>query len=83
MNLRRFHPQNQQFFRTGRRRRNQLVRLSSGAALATVVCVLIEVPVMLSIVKIVNNTRGWYANGAAVKRRSGIERKLASPTSES
>lgn len=32
----------------------------SGAALATVVGVLIEVPVMLSVVRIVNATRGWY-----------------------
>jgi len=32
----------------------------SGAALATVVGVLIEVPVMLSVVKIVNATKGWY-----------------------
>jgi ACR3 family arsenite transporter len=41
----------------------------SGAALATVVGVLIEVPVMLSVVKIVNNSRGWYEAGAAVQRR--------------
>ena len=40
----------------------------SGAALATVVGVLIEVPVMLSVVKIVNSTRGWYESGAAVRR---------------
>ena len=32
----------------------------SGAALATVVGVLIEVPVMLLVVRIVNQTRGWY-----------------------
>lgn len=32
----------------------------SGAALATVVGVLIEVPVMLLVVKIVNSSRGWY-----------------------
>ena len=32
----------------------------SGAALATVVGVLIEVPVMLSVVKIVNGSKGWY-----------------------
>ena len=37
-----------------------LFGLQSGAALATVVGVLIEVPVMLSVVKIVNNTRSWY-----------------------
>ena len=32
----------------------------SGAALATVVGVLIEVPVMLLVVKVVNASRGWY-----------------------
>jgi arsenite transporter len=42
---------------------------SSGAALATVVGVLIEVPVMLSVVRIVNASRPWYENGQAVKRR--------------
>lgn len=46
-----------------------LFGFESGAALATVVGVLIEVPVMLSVVKIVNATRGWYEEGAAVKRR--------------
>jgi ACR3 family arsenite transporter len=40
----------------------------SGAALATVVGVLIEVPVMLSVVALVNRTRGWYESGAAVRR---------------
>jgi ACR3 family arsenite transporter len=39
----------------------------SGAALATVVGVLIEVPVMLSVVKIVNATRGWYESGSAIQ----------------
>jgi arsenite transporter len=38
---------------------------SSGAALATVVGVLIEVPVMLSVVKIVNASKGWYEGGRA------------------
>lgn len=37
-----------------------LFGLQSGAALATVVGVLIEVPVMLSIVAIVNSSRQWY-----------------------
>ncbi len=32
----------------------------SGAALATVVGVLVEVPVMLAVVKVVNTTRVWY-----------------------
>ncbi|MBK8160930.1 MAG: ACR3 family arsenite efflux transporter [Rhodospirillaceae bacterium] len=40
----------------------------SGAALATVVGVLIEVPVMLSVVEIVNASRGWYETGPAVRR---------------
>ena len=37
-----------------------LFGLESGAALATVVGVLVEVPVMLSVVWLVNRTRGWY-----------------------
>jgi len=37
-----------------------LYGLNSGAALATVVGVLVEVPVMLSVVRIVNATRPWY-----------------------
>jgi ACR3 family arsenite transporter len=42
-----------------------LFGFESGAALATVVGVLVEVPVMLSVVRIVNATRGWYERGAA------------------
>jgi ACR3 family arsenite transporter len=45
-----------------------LFGFDSGAALATVVGVLIEVPVMLSVVRIVNQTKGWYEAGAAVNR---------------
>lgn len=37
-----------------------LFGFESGAALATVVGVLIEVPVMLSVVAIVNRSKGWY-----------------------
>jgi ACR3 family arsenite transporter len=37
-----------------------LYGLNSGAALATVVGVLVEVPVMLSVVRIVNASRPWY-----------------------
>ena len=44
---------------------------SSGAALATVVGVLIEVPVMLSVVRIVNASKRWYESGPAVGRRAG------------
>jgi ACR3 family arsenite transporter len=40
-----------------------LFGLSSGAALATVVGVLIEVPVMLSLVAFANRTRGWFPGG--------------------
>jgi ACR3 family arsenite transporter len=40
-----------------------LFGFDSGAALATVVGVLVEVPVMLSVVRIVNATRPWYERG--------------------
>lgn len=42
-----------------------LFGLKSGAALATVVGVLVEVPVMLSVVAIVKRTRGWYEGASA------------------
>jgi ACR3 family arsenite transporter len=45
-----------------------LFGFNSGAALATVVGVLIEVPVMLSVVAIVNRSRDWYERGA----KSGV-----------
>jgi ACR3 family arsenite transporter len=41
-----------------------LFGFESGAALVTVVGVLIEVPVMLSVVKIVTASKGWYEAGA-------------------
>lgn len=41
-----------------------LFGFESGAALATVVGVLVEVPVMLVVVKIVNSTRPWYEGRA-------------------
>jgi ACR3 family arsenite transporter len=41
-----------------------LFGFESGAALATVVGVLIEVPVMLLVVRVVNATKGWYEAGA-------------------
>ena len=44
-----------------------LFGFESGAALATVVGVLIEVPVMLSVVWIVNRTRGWYDTGSSAR----------------
>jgi ACR3 family arsenite transporter len=43
-----------------------LFGFESGAALATVVGVLIEVPVMLAAVKVVNGTRGWYESREGV-----------------
>jgi ACR3 family arsenite transporter len=43
-----------------------LFGFKSGAALATVVGVLVEVPVMLIAVNVVNNTRDWY------ERRDGV-----------
>src|SRR5512143_2809095 len=42
-----------------------LFGFQSGAALATVVGVLIEVPVMLGVVRLVNHSRGWYEAGLA------------------
>jgi arsenite transporter len=56
-----------------------LFGFESGAALATVVGVLIEVPVMLSVVKIVSSTKGWYERGSAV-RRNGRRGTLAEQT---
>ena len=44
-----------------------LFGLNSGAALATVVGVLVEVPVMLSLVAFANRTRKWFPD-AAVSR---------------
>ena len=43
-----------------------LFGFDSGAALATVVGVLIEVPVMLAAVRVVNATRGWYERAPGV-----------------
>ncbi len=47
-----------------------LFGIQSGAALATVVGVLIEVPAMLLVVRVVNASKPWYESGAAVKRIS-------------
>jgi ACR3 family arsenite transporter len=44
-----------------------LFGFESGAALATVVGVLIEVPVMLLGVRVVNATKGWYERAGAVR----------------
>ena len=50
-----------------------LFGFNSGAALATVVGVLVEVPVMLTVVAIVNRSKGWYERGqrpAVVRQRN-------------
>ncbi|MDO9072834.1 MAG: ACR3 family arsenite efflux transporter [Rubrivivax sp.] len=47
-----------------------LFGFQSGAALATVVGVLIEVPVMLLVVRVVNASKPWYERGAAVRRNA-------------
>jgi ACR3 family arsenite transporter len=52
-----------------------LFGFESGAALATVVGVLVEVPVMLSVVKIVNASKAWYEKGTAVRRNGHALRK--------
>jgi len=46
-----------------------LFGLNSGAALATVVGVLVEVPVMLSVVKIVKASRGWYESATPAQQK--------------
>jgi ACR3 family arsenite transporter len=48
-----------------------LFGFNSGAALATVVGVLIEVPVMLTVVTIVNRSRDWYERPAKAGKASG------------
>ena len=42
-----------------------LFGLASGAALATVVGVLIEVPVMLTLVAFANRTKGWFPEASS------------------
>jgi ACR3 family arsenite transporter len=54
-----------------------LFGFNSGAALATVVGVLIEVPVMLSVVRLANGSRGWYERGAHVRRVASAAEKAA------
>jgi ACR3 family arsenite transporter len=43
-----------------------LFGFQSGATLATVVGVLIEVPVMLSVVHLVQRSRPWYENAGSI-----------------
>ncbi|MCK0208512.1 ACR3 family arsenite efflux transporter [Starkeya koreensis] len=49
-----------------------LFGLQSGAALATVVGVLIEVPVMLTVVWIVNRSKDWYERRPAAERAAPL-----------
>ena len=49
-----------------------LFGINSGAALATVVGVLVEVPVMLSVVKFVNASKLWYERSPAVQRNARV-----------
>ncbi len=49
----------------------------SGAALATVVGVLIEVPVMLLAVRVINSTRGWYE-----QREGVVPNEICCPVDE-
>jgi ACR3 family arsenite transporter len=47
--------------------------IGSGAALATVVGVLVEVPVMLSVVRIVNRTKRWYERSGTPSCAAGSD----------
>lgn len=49
-----------------------LFGIQSGAALATVVGVLVEVPVMLSVVSIVKRSRAWYEAGAEARQPAQV-----------
>ena len=56
-----------------------LFGFDSGAALATVVGVLIEVPVMLLVVRVVNRSQGWYERGAPPATHLPAECHRAAP----
>ena len=53
-------PPRERFFELAVAVATSLFGAQSGAALATVVGVLVEVPVMLSVCKICNRTRHWF-----------------------
>lgn len=55
-----------------------LFGLDSGAALATVVGVLVEVPVMLSVVKIAKDSRRWYEAG--IRSRPPLQNASVEPS---
>ena len=54
-----------------------LFGFDSGAALATVVGVLVEVPVMLSVVRITTATKGWYERGSSQWLAPDLQAKKA------
>ena len=54
-----------------------LFGFNSGAALATVVGVLIEVPVMLLVVRWVNASKTWYERGHEQVARAGSDPNVA------
>jgi ACR3 family arsenite transporter len=56
-----------------------LFGLASGAALTTVVGVLIEVLVMLMLVSFCQKTRGWFASGAAPRELRGQTEPVRPP----
>jgi ACR3 family arsenite transporter len=53
-----------------------LFGLGSGAALATVVGVLIEVPVMLSLVAFANRTQGWFSASSSAAEAQHVQASL-------
>ncbi len=55
-----------------------LFGFQSGAALATVVGVLVEVPVMLSVVRLVRASRPWYERGSRARRDQAANRPAVS-----
>jgi arsenite transporter len=54
-----------------------LFGFDSGAALATVVGVLVEVPVMLSVVRITTATKGWYERGSSLRLAPDLRARKA------
>jgi ACR3 family arsenite efflux pump ArsB len=62
----------QQFLRTSCGDSIVFFGFQSGGALATVVGVLVEVPVMLSIVHLVRRSRGWYERRAVLSKAAPV-----------
>jgi ACR3 family arsenite transporter len=72
------HDRHLELLRAGGGGGDLAVRLNSGAALATVVGVLVEVPVMLSLVAFANRTRHWLREWAAARVARSVAGSLAS-----